>query len=190
MSYGFPFVSPLPTPGVTASPTFEAQLIAWCQEAEGKLEQQVGVNPSDLFLSGGSSGFIPHVQTGVELPTAGASLLGCTYDATNLYAVAAAAGDTASFAIPAMTSDMLRQVDMWGRNSGGAWTFALLKINKNTGTVTTMDTKTSGIIAGTIEKLSIIVTETLNPDVAYVARWTAGTTLNRCLGIRVAMGGI
>ncbi len=180
MSYGTIFASPIPTPGVTPSPTFEAQLVAWMQEAEAKLEQKIG--QADVILTAGD---VSHANRSVELPAAGATGIGATYDAANGYWSAVGGTDTVTFALSVQPGERIRSVSMHGRNLGTLWTFSVHKIAKSTGTITQLGTVNSGTSSGTIEKLTLAFTEACVDDVAYVARWTAGLAANRCLGVRL-----
>jgi hypothetical protein len=182
MSYGTAFVSPLPTPGVTASPTFETQLIAWCQEAQGKLAQKISNGDVSLLTAGDVS----HTNRIWELSPADGALIGATWDPVNLYVVAVGAADTVTIPIAVQVGERILVAKMYGRNSGTAWNFRIMKIDKTSGTVTTVAGPTSsGVAAGTIEPISFALTETILDNFAYVAKWTSGLALNRCLGLRI-----
>lgn len=182
MSYGTAFSSPLPTPGVTPSPTFEAQLIAWAQEAEAKLEQKVG--QADLAVTSGD--LATHGTRIVELPAAGGTAAdGATYDVAGGYWLANGAADTVVLPLPVQPGQRITSVSCHGRTgSTTAWTLTVHKIDKATGTVTQLGTVSSGIIAATIEKKSIALTETVVADVGYFLKWSSGANLDRFLGAR------
>lgn len=179
MSLGIPVVAPIPTPGVTASPTFEAQLVAWMQEIEAKLEAKV--NEGDVVLTTGD--LTKHGSRTLELAAAGGSGIGATYDPANLYWASAAGGNTVTKELPVQVGQRITGVACHGRNSGVAWTLAALKIDKTTGAVTSLGSVVSGTIAGTIEKKAIPpITEVVVAEFAYVLRWTAGAAADRFLG--------
>lgn len=180
MSYGVPYLSPLPTPGVTPSPTFEAQLVAHSQETETKLEQDITEN--DITLATGD--FKQHVNRPIELGAAGWTFIGATYDPANFYALAAAGGNTASRTLEVQPGQRIRSVQLHGRNSGVAWVLAVFKIDKASSTPTQIGTVNSGVIAGTIEPKSIALTEVVLDGFAYVVRWTSGAAGDRLIGGR------
>jgi hypothetical protein len=178
MSLGIPYVAPLPTPGVTPSPAFESQLVAHCQETELKLEAKVV--DADIALTAGD---VPvHGIRTFELGAAGASFIGFVYDPATLYAASAAGGNTATHTLPVQPGQRIRTVTVHGRNSGVAWTVALLSIDKATGAVTAISSTTSGAVAGTIEARTLAVSTTVLANVAYVVRMTAGAAADRFLG--------
>jgi hypothetical protein len=182
MSYGTAFAAPLPTPGVTASPTFESQLLAWCQEAEGKLEQKIG--QADLAVTTGD--LATHGTRTIELPAAGATGVTATYDAANGYWSAVGAGNTVTTPLAVQPGQRITGVACHGRNGGVAWSLTVYKIEKLTGTVTPIGTVNSGAVAGTIEKKSIPpLTEVVLADYGYFARWTAGGAGDRFLGAQL-----
>lgn len=181
MSLGVPFTTPLPTPGVTASPTFEAQLIARHQEIQAKLEQKVG--QGDLAVTTGD--LATHGNRPLELPAAGVTATDATYDVAGAYWAAAAGGNTVVQALPVQPGQRIKVVACHGRNSGVAWTLKVFKVDKATGTVTELATVSSGVVAATIEKKSIALTETVLDDVGYFAKWTAGGAGDRYLGARL-----
>lgn len=178
MSYGVPFVSPLPVPGVTPSPTFEAQLIAWAQENEGKLEQKIA--GADIALVSGD--FATHGIRTLELAVAGSSLIGATYDAATGYTTAAAGGNTVSKSLDVQPGQRIRDVSCHGRNTGVAWTVAVLRMAKLTQVLTVIGSATSGTVATTTEKKSVALTEVVLADFAYIVRFTAGAASDRCIG--------
>jgi hypothetical protein len=181
MSLGIPVVAPLPTPGVTASPTFEAELIAWCQEIEAKLEAKV--NQADITLTSGD--ITKHAARPVELPAAAGVGVTATYDAANGYWSAAGAGNTVTVELPMQPGQRLTSVSVHGRNSGVAWTAQVVRIAKGSGTITALGAvMTSGTSAGTIEKLTRALTTVAADDEAFFVRWTAGGAGDRFLGAR------
>lgn len=178
MSYGVPFVTPLPTPGVTQSPTFESQLIARDQEVQAKLEAKIA--DADIALTGGD--IAKHGIRATELAAADFLPVGATYDPANLYHQAAGAGNTASHGIPVQPGQRIRSVTCHGRNSGVAWTWALLKIAKATGIVTPIASQSSTTVPAQIDPVTLTVSEVALAGFAYVMRWTAGGAGDRILG--------
>lgn len=180
MSYGQAIASPRPVPGVTASPSYESLLEAWLAEVQACLEAKV--TDAGLDLSA-----VPEAKHGarvIELPAAGAALLGATYDAANLYAASAAGADTASFPLPVQQGQRIRAVSMHGRaNGAAAWTLDVFRFNKTTGVVTNIGTVASAVAAAIEEKSIPAITEVVGDNLAYVARWTAGGAGARILGV-------
>jgi hypothetical protein len=177
MSFGVAFVQALPTPGVTASPQFESDLIAWCQEAEAKLEQKV-VNSDTAFTGAGPT----HGEKTIGLSASKGAPLGATWDAANQYFNSAAGADTVTIGLDLEVGQRIKAVSLHGRANGtNAWTLDLLSIAAGTGAVTNLGTVTSATPAA-IEKKSIgSLSVTVAADIAYVLRWTAGGAGNRCI---------
>lgn len=178
MSFGVPVVATLPTPQVTPSPQFEADLITWAQEIESKVEQKIV--DADIALTGGD--IAVHGVRTEAIAAAGGSLVGMTYDAATLYASAAAGGNTWSKELRVQPGQRIRNVRLYGRNSGVAWTVAVLAIDLASGGVSVLGSAASGTAAGTIEPKDVALSVTVLANTAYVVRFTAGAAGDRVLG--------
>jgi hypothetical protein len=180
MSYGQPFISVRPTPGVTPSPTYESDLDRWALEAQTCLEAKV----TDAGLDLSAVAEAKHGLRQFEAPAAGGAILGATYDAANGYVASAAAPDTVTIPLLVQVGQRIRAVSMHGRaNGAAAWTLDVLRINKATGVVTNIGTVASAIAAAIEEKSIPALTEVCNDSLAYVARWTAGGAGSRVYGV-------
>lgn len=180
MSYGTAFTTTLPTAGVTASPTFEQQLIAREQELEAKLVNKV--TEGDIALTTGD--ITKHGTRPTELAAAAAALVGMTYDATLMIAQASAGSQSATWDLPVQPGQRITKVIVSGQNHGVAWVVSLLKQDASTGTVTQIGTVSSGTSSGTIEARTINATEVVVDGFTYAVRFTSGANLDKAYRCR------
>ena len=182
MSYGTPFVSPLPTPGVTTSPTFEAQLIAWCEEAQNKLEQKVEETDMDIQNSVG------HDDLHTEFNAAGSERLNVNYSLPFGYAESVGAPALLHLCLPVVVGDTLTTVTATGRADGATlWSARVLQVNKVTGVVASVTgpLQPVGSPAAALANVSMTVNLLVANNIAYILEWSAPNPGHRFYGARM-----
>lgn len=182
MSLGIAYVAVLPTPGVTASPQFESDLIAWCQETEDKLTAHVAAADIDVGTSGDLT---KHGNRAFELAAAEAALTdGAAYDSTDDVVLASGGGQIGVFGLRVQPGQRLKVVTVYGQNHGSAWSLVVNKKSKVTGAVTQLGSVSSGTVSGTIEPKTLTFTDVALDNYCYFARWTSGANTDKCYGCR------